>query len=243
MQKMIWTILRAIKSFRYIFYLGNTYLCPCCGVSFRRFLTFGEIPRQNAMCPKCGSLERHRLFWLFYKNKTNLFTDNLKLLHFAPERIFQKYLKRLSNIEYASADLSSVQSEYKMDITDIKFQENSFDAILCNDVLEHVDDDTKAISELYRVLKKNGGWAIIQVPVDKSRNTTLDDKSITSKKGRKKYYGRYDHVRLYGLDFVEKLESAGFDVKVVNYISQFQRDEIKKYNLNTDRDIYYCFKN
>lgn len=234
--------LKSLKDLRYIFYLGSRYECPCCGGKFRKFLKFGAITRLNARCPKCGSLERHRLFWLYYKNMTNLFEDKLRVLHFAPEYVFYKRLKRLSNLDYITADISPSKADVTMSITDIKFNENSFDVILCNDVLEHILDDKKALSELHRVLKYDGGWAIIQVPLDKSRTHTFEDPSIVSPQDREKNFGRYDHVRVYGIDYLARLQAAGFDVSVISYINTFNQNEIEKYNLNTDRDIYLCTK-
>ncbi len=239
--KSVKELTATVKSFRSIFYVGNNFECPCCNGHFKIFLTFGVNPRPNAQCPKCGSLERHRYFWLYYQNQTTLFSANLKVLHFAPEYVFQRNFKLYTNLDYISADLSSPLADFQMDITDIKFKDNSFDVILCNDVLEHVADDYKAMSELYRVLKPTG-WAIIQAPVDKTRKTTYEDTGIISPKEREKHFGRHDHVRLYGLDYKERLCAAGFQVKVDSYINKLNADTIKRYNLTTDRDIYYCVK-
>jgi len=150
---------------RYIYitirYFGLRFKCPCCDGCFRKFLFFGAKPRPNARCPRCGSLERHRLLWLYLRNKINFFSDHLKVLDIAPIHFFQKKCKKLKNLDYISADISSPIAMIKMDITDINLHDNQFDCIICYHVLEHILDDEKAMRELFRVLKP-GGWAILQ---------------------------------------------------------------------------------
>jgi SAM-dependent methyltransferase len=150
--------------------------------------------RLNAMCPHCRSLDRERLVYLYLKNKTDVFFRKCTLLHVAPEPNLQKAFQSFLNINYFSIDLDSPLAEGKMDITELKFNENSFDAIICNHVLEHVPDDARAMSELYRVLKP-GGWAILQVPISKILNRTEENLLVTDPKVRGKIYGQYDHVR------------------------------------------------
>jgi predicted SAM-dependent methyltransferase len=227
--------------FRSLFYIGNRFICPCCNGHFRTFLQFGIKSRPNALCPKCGSLERHRLLWLYLKHRTNLFSENLKVLHFAPEYIFQRTFKTMLNLDYISADLDSPIALVKIDITNILYKDNMFDAILCNHVLEHVLDDKKAMRELFRVLKP-GGWAIIQVPIWTNRNETFEDQTITSPEQRKRIFGQPDDVRMYGKDYKDRLEKAGFVVKVDDYVKELDAKTIKKYCLMEDEDIYFCIK-
>jgi len=222
-----------------IFYLGYKYLCSCCGWSFRKFLAFGVNPRPNALCPRCQALERHRLLWLYFGDQTNLFNDNLNVLHIAPERVFEKKLKQLKNLDYITADLDPGRAMVQMDITNISYEDNFFDVILCSHVLEHVPDDRKAMRELYRVLKP-GGWAILQVPI--LRDKTFEDFSITKPEDRKRVFGQSDHVRVYGKDYKDRLEEAGFRVKVDDYVKRLGADKIKQYALMEDEDIYYCEK-
>lgn len=220
--------------------ITNGVRCPCCKGEFHEFLPYGVKQRLNALCPKCGSLERHRLLWLYLKKKTNLFEAKLHLLHFAPERIFQEVFESAHNLNYISADLYSPKAMFKMDITNIKFDNDWFDVIICNHVLEHVEDDQKAMGELYRVLKK-GGWGIIQSPVDYNREYTYEDKNVILPEERERLFGQRDHVRVYGKDYMKKLKKVGFHVKVKDGLKLFGRKVCKEYRLGTEK-IYLCIK-
>lgn len=228
----------------------NNVECPICNSKFKEFGTFGIVPRRNARCQGCGSLERHRLLWKYLNAKTDLFANknNLQLLHFAPEKVFYTIFSSGKNIQYYPCDLNPDIYTYeednkvqKVDITDIPFKENYFDAILCNHVLEHIPDDALAMSELYRVLKK-GGWAILQVPIDYSREYTYEDFSITTPEGREKAFGQDDHVRWYGRDYKDRLARAGFTVMVDEYVKSFTEEEQFRYGFMKDELIYYCKK-
>ncbi len=210
---------------------GKNFTDPIDGKSFRTFLPYGyENPRENVLSPSTLSLERHRLLWLYLKNETNFFTQPHQLLHFAPEQAFYKRFKKLKNIDYTTTDLNSPLADVKADICDLPFADNSFDVILCNHVLEHIPDDTKAIQELYRVLKP-GGWGIFQIPQDLKREKTFEDNSITDKKERARIFGQYDHVRIYGRDYFDKLRSVGFTVEEVNYTRTLPKEDVERYRL------------
>lgn len=214
-----------------LWYKGTTYKDPIDGKTFRSFLPYGyEKPRENVLSPSTLSLERHRLLWLFLKDKTNFFTTSLKVLHFAPEQAFYKKFKKLSNINYTTTDLNSPLADVKADICNLPFKEDSYDVILCNHVLEHIPDDTKAMQELYRVLKP-GGWGVFQVPQELERPVTFQDDTITDKKKRAEIFGQYDHVRIYGQDYFQKLRSIGFEVEEVDYTSTLTTEEINRYRL------------
>ena len=203
---------------------GNTFTDPIDGNSFRSFLPYGYgVQRQNALSPSTLSLERHRLLWLYLKNETRFFTDKIKVLHFAPEQAFYKRFKRLQNLDYTTTDLNSPLADVKADICDLPFNDNTFDFILCNHVLEHIPDDTKALQELFRVLKPEG-MGIFQIPQDLSREITFEDDTITDKKERAKIFGQYDHVRVYGRDYFDKLRSTGFKVREINYTTVLSQD-------------------
>ncbi|WP_350292978.1 methyltransferase domain-containing protein [uncultured Croceitalea sp.] len=214
-----------------LYYSGNKYIDPIDGKGFRKFLPYGyENPREGVLSPSTLSLERHRLLWLYLQNETSFFKDNFKLLHFAPEQAFHKRFKKLKNIEYTTTDLNSPIADVKADICDLPFDDNSYDVILCNHVLEHIPNDTKAMEELYRVLKP-GGWGIFQIPQDLKRDKTFEDDSITDKKERAKIFGQYDHVRIYGRDYFNKLRNVGFTVEEIDYTSVLSIDEVNKYRL------------
>ncbi len=223
-------------------YKGNRFEDPIDGKSYRSFLPYGyENQRENVLAPGTLSLERHRLLWLYLKNETNFFTENLKVLHFAPEQAFYKRFKKLKNLDYTTTDLNSPLADVKADICNLPFDDNSFDFILCNHVLEHIPDDTKAMQELYRILKP-GGTGIFQIPQDLSRATTFEDDSITDPKERAKIFGQYDHVRIYGRDYFERLRAVGFQVNSVPYTTHFSKTEIEKYRLAVDEVIPVCTK-
>ncbi|MCK0189745.1 class I SAM-dependent methyltransferase [Arenibacter sp. F20364] len=210
---------------------GNRYTDPIDGKKFKSFLPYGyEHSRENVLSPSTLSLERHRLLWLYLNNETNFFTDKLKVLHFAPEQAFYKRFRNLENISYTTTDLNSPLADVKADICNLPFTDNSFDVILCNHVLEHIPDDTKAMEELYRVLKP-GGWGVFQIPQDLNRADTYEDNSITDKKERAKIFGQYDHVRIYGRDYFDKLRAIGFKVEEVDYSKRLSSAEVDNYRL------------
>ena len=225
-----------------IFMYGNKYTDPIDGNTFRAFLPYGyNKVRNNALSPSTYSLERHRLLWLYLRNETSFFNDKLKVLHFAPESALMNRFKKLKNLSYDTIDLNSPIADIKADICNLPFLNNSYDFILCNHVLEHIIDDNKAMGELYRVLKKNG-IGIFQVPIDYNRDTTYEDFSVKNIKERKKLFGQYDHVRIYGLDFFDRLQKAGFKVEKCEYTSKFSKEDIFKYCLPIKEIIPVCRK-
>lgn len=214
-----------------LFLKGDKYTDPIDGKSFKTFLPYGYgQQRNNVLSPSTLSLERHRLLWLYLQNETNFFSDNLKVLHFAPEQAFYKRFRKLKNLDYTTTDLNSPLADVKADICDLPFEDNSYDVILCNHVLEHIPDDTKAMHELYRVMKP-GGWGIFQIPQDILRETTFEDNNITDKKERAEIFGQYDHVRIYGLDYFDKLRHIGFTVEEVDYTNKLSAFDVEKYCL------------
>lgn len=211
---------------------GDTFTDPIDGKSFKTFLPYGYgTQRNNVLSPSTLSLERHRLLWLYLKNETNFFSQNLKVLHFAPEQAFYKRFKNMTNLEYITTDLNSPLADVKADICNLPFKDKEFDVILCNHVLEHIPDDTKAMQELFRVLKTNG-WGILQIPQDLNRATTFEDNLITDKKKRAEIFGQYDHVRVYGRDYFAKLRSIGFKVDEVDYTSILSKEKVENYCLS-----------
>lgn len=225
------------------FLRGNKYTDPIDGKSFRSFLPYGYVnQRDNILAPSTLSLERHRLLWLYLKNETDLFTAEKKLLHFAPEQCFLKRFRELKNLDYTTTDLLSPIADVKADICNLPFEDNSYDVIFCNHVLEHIPDDTKAMQELFRVMKP-GGWGIFQIPQDLNRDVTFEDDSITDKAERAKIFGQYDHVRVYGRDYFDKLRSIGFTVEEVNYTATLSDSEIDKFRLAKGEIIPLVRKN
>ncbi|HZJ21259.1 MAG TPA: methyltransferase domain-containing protein [Pricia sp.] len=210
---------------------GDRYEDPIDGKCFESFMPYGyESPRENVLSPSTLSLERHRLLWLYLKKETDFFSAPLKILHFAPEQAFYKRFRKLKNLDYTTTDLNSPLADVKADICNLPFENETFDVILCNHVLEHIPDDTKAMSEMHRVLKE-GGWGIFQIPQDLKRDKTFEDDTITDKKERTKIFGQYDHVRIYGRDYFDKLRSVGFTVEEVDYTASLPTSDIERYRL------------
>jgi SAM-dependent methyltransferase len=228
-----------------LLYRGNRVECPCCGGTFRKFMpTIKPVGpnRSNERCPSCGARDRNRHLWLYLVNKTNLLADPLRVLHFAPERVLEKKLKPLPNLDYVSTDLERQRADVKADITDLPFPDDSFDVILCSHVLEHVVEDRKGMRELYRVLKP-GGWALVLVPIDSRRDETFEDPTILAPRDRERAFGQADHVRIYGGDFKARLEEAGFTVRVEDHRRELGEARARRYGLRPKNpDLHLCSK-
>ena len=159
----------------------------------------------------------------------------------APEQCFLPLFKKLKNLDYTTADLYAPKVDVKADILNLPFAENSFDMVFCNHVLEHIENDAKAMSELYRVLKP-GGMGIFQVPQDLGRGKTFEDFNITDPEERAKHFGQYDHVRVYGRDYFDRLRKAGFQVLEVDYSKKLSSEQIDKYRLVKGEILPVCLK-
>lgn len=224
-------------------YRGSSYYCPIEERGYRKFLPYGRLKsRPNVLCPGSLSLERHRLLWLYLKAKTNFFSKPQKMLHIAPEVCFMKAFEKQHKEQYITADLESPLAKVKMDVHEIPFEDNTFDIAMCNHVMEHVNDDIKAMSEIHRVLKP-GGWAIIQIPFFfPLKEVTYEDTSITDSKDREEAFGQDDHVRMYGQDYGDRLEQAGFKVTIDDFVKTLPKQEVIRMALPADEMIYFCEK-
>lgn len=220
-----------------LYYMGNRFTDPIDGSSYRKFLPYGyQKLRENALCPGTLSLERHRLLWLYLERETSFLVDSIKVLHVAPEQVFNKKFKSFSHWDYTTTDLFSPLADVKADLCMLPFESNTYDLILCNHVLEHIPNDEKAIKEIYRVLKP-AGTAILQVPLDENRNTTFEDNSIVDPKERTRIFGQYDHVRIYGKDYYDRLKSSGFEARAVDFVNTLSESEQEKFGLPKDERI------
>lgn len=220
-----------IRPFLTLALRGKTYTDPIDGKSFSKFLPYGyEVQRENVLSPSTLSLERHRLLWLYLQNETDFFNAPKKMLHFAPEQAFYKRFRKMKNLDYTTTDLNSPLADIKADICDLPFESNTYEVIFCNHVLEHIPDDTQAMKELFRVLKP-GGMAVLQIPQDLNRTETFEDDSITDPKERARIFGQYDHVRIYGRDYFDKLRMIGFEVEEVDYTAKLSEEEIDRFRL------------
>lgn len=225
-------------------YKGTRYTDPISGKSYRKFLPYGysgRAKRKNVLCPGSLSLERHRLLWLWLQNRTDFFTKKATMLHVAPEQCFYKLFRKMENLKYTTADLNSPIADVRMDLHHPPFDDNQFDIIFCNHVLEHVEDADLCMRQLYRIMKP-GGYGVFQVPLDSSRATTYEDKSITDPREREIHFWQKDHVRLFGLDYKDRLAAAGFRVVVDDYVNQLTPEEVDRYRLPAGEMIYACYK-
>ncbi|MFK8297764.1 class I SAM-dependent methyltransferase [Capnocytophaga cynodegmi] len=231
-----------VRPFISLYFRGSKYEDPIDGKKFRNFLPYGyAVQRPNVLSPSTLSLERHRLLWLYLTRETNFFQREMKVLHVAPEQAFYKRFKKQSLWKYITTDLYSPLADVKADLCNLPFADNTFDLILCNHVLEHIPDDQKAMSELFRVMK-SGGIGIFQIPQDYNREVTFEDDNITDPDERTKIFGQYDHVRIYGMDYFDKLRKIGFQVDEVHYAKQFSDEEIEKYRIVKEEIIPVCKK-
>lgn len=231
-----------VRPFLALYLRGKKYEDPIDGKTFRKFLPYGYgSPRANVLSPSTLSLERHRLLWLYLTRETDFFSKPLKVLHVAPEQAFYKRFKKQKNLTYITTDLYSPLADVKADLCALPFEDDSFDVIFCNHVLEHIPDDAQAMRELYRVMKK-GGWGIFQVPQDVNRVHTFEDDTITDPAERTRIFGQYDHVRVYGLDYFDRLRQVGFEVEEIVYSTHFTAEEIERYRIVPQEILPLCKK-
>lgn len=227
-----------------LLYKGNNVECPVCERSFSKFLSYGSdvAHRDNVLCPYDLTLERHRLMWLYLRDSSNFFTaDKLNVLHIAPEQCFHKRFKAQKNLDYLTGDLVSPIADLHFDLHEIPLEDDKFDVIFCNHVMEHVEDALQCMKELHRVMKP-GGWGIMQVPQDFTREETFEDKSITSPEDREKYYWQKDHVRLFGRDYPEWLKKAGFEVTEFRKETMYDEKLIERFRLHKEEILYIVHK-
>jgi len=251
--------LKYIKQYFISFlYSGSKFNCPNCNGSFRKMFYCGQNEdiltklevigsgiRKNCLCPRCYSIDRERLIYLFLSQKTNIFSEKTRLLHIAPRPSLRKIFNKSKNIEYFKGDKFEEGYHYskdviELDITKLKFENDFFDIIICNHVLEHIPDDLQAINELYRVLKP-GGFAILQVPLSLKLEKTYEVKTDTAQE-RKKLFGQSDHYRIYAKDFINKLESCNFNVNLYNPNDLDWNLDTEKYGLNNLEDLIVANK-
>lgn len=208
--------------------------CPMCSYH-GIFISVGRPTRWDACCPQCRSRERHRLIWLWaHENGGDKFA-NKRILHFAPEKVWLQKMR--GNPQYETADLYQKGVMHTVDIHQVGLPDNGYDIIMCNHVLEHLDHDLSAMQELFRLLKQ-GGTAVLSVPINSSRNETYENNAVTEPGLRTKHFGAADHKRYYGLDFSARLESVGFSVDIYRLPPEMEA----KYGLLRDEWIYIARK-
>jgi SAM-dependent methyltransferase len=223
-----------------VIYAGKGRKCPICGCERRKFLPYGYGKvREDALCPKCLSLERHRLLWHYLMNndkERERFQSLPTILHIAPEVcLMRKFRQMYSNKPegYITADLESPLADMHFDVQCIPMEDNSVDIIICNHILEHVESDSLALKEMHRIMRP-GGLGVMLVPIDYTRETTFEDDTITDPKLRAEVFGQYDHRRVYGKDYTQRLIAAGFEAVEIDYAAQFSESERILYSFGCD---------
>lgn len=229
------------------------YYCNLCGRRTSFMLPYGyESPifsekkivgggiRKNGMCPFCNSLDRNRWVQYILEQETDIYKENVKILHFAPEHEIEKKLRGLSKGEYITGDIEEGKADRIIDITDIDFPKETFDYILCNHVLEHIKDEKKAFWEIKRCLKADGK-VIFSVPMCWDQKTQ-EGENIDSNEKRLKEYGQEDHVRLYGNDLKERLEKYGFVVLGYKVKEILNKEQIVELGLIEDDTVWILKK-
>lgn len=228
----------AVRWGRVLAHRGDAVQCPVCDHSFDVFAPASN--RANAVCWRCGAHERHRSLWLYLERRP-LLEEAGSLLHFAPEWCLEHKLEQRAGLRYVTADLDPGVGELQLDITAIDLPDGAFDAVLCSHVLEHVDDDRAAIRELHRVVRA-GGWVIVMVPLDAERAVTYEDPAIVDPSERERAFLQVDHVRLYGLDLVDRLRDAGFAVSRERVAQELGPELVRRHVLLPEDDVYLCRK-
>lgn len=230
-----------------LWYIGKGKECPLCGCRRRKFLPYGYVTqRDNALCPNCLALERHRTLWLWLLRESDIGRGAValpRLLHVAPEVALMRKFSRIyakQPADYVTADLESPLADLHFDIQHIPLEDESFDVVICNHIMEHVEDDRLAMREILRIMRK-GGWGVILSPVDLQRETTFEDDTITDEAERTRIFGQYDHRRIYGRDYAERLRDAGFEVYECDYANLIPAKEKELYAL-TDEPLYIVRK-
>ena len=227
--------------------------CPFCNREFEKFNPFGHTAailreveiiggggRPEALCPGCGSLDRERRIYLYLREETDLLTKRglTTLLHVAPAPRLAQVIKTNKWIWYVSAALEPGKADMQVDLTNFWWPSDWFHVILCAHVLEHIEDDAKAMAELYRILKP-GGWALLQVPLSRILEETLEDPEARTPEKRYAAYGQRDHVRIYAeRDYIRRLEAAGFKVSIYNPLKHLGVEGVEPYGLDARENLY-----
>lgn len=219
-----------LRKFTIPFYYGKNHQCNVCYTQLKKFAT---IESGELICPVCGSLPRsRRLYQLLIEDYLK---SDLHVLDFSPFRVLYRKLKKIKTIHYYPSDFEDdFLSDYHYDMTNIDTANDQFDLIVCYHILEHIIDDEKAMSELYRVLKK-GGLVLVQTPFKEGE--IYEDYSITTPEDRLQHFGQDNHVRIYSLQGLEeRLQNAGFSTEIKNFDGDFY------YGFSENEKVIFCKK-
>lgn len=237
-------------------YKGSKYHCPICGNAYRKMLPggfenevfkkykiIGAGRRENAVCPRCFSTDRDRLVFLYFRDFTDVFEKKYTVLHIAPEGSLRAFFLNRTSTNYTAGFKNPQayrgyyydQVKQHIDITATEFPDNHYDVIICNHVLEHIEDDLKAMREIFRIMKPEG-FGILQVPIAMELNHSIEGLPAPTPADRLRLYGQEDHVRIYGLDYFERLQSVGFKVNQF-MLYQHNPEKYKFYAINPEEPV------
>lgn len=221
---------------------GDALYCPVCDQHTGRFLSYGEIRRDNAQCPHCESLERHRLTVL-YLQQLQLPRYQLRVLHVAPEAGLKRWIvKHLHPHSLVEGHLHAPRPEHRLDLRALPFPDASLDLIVCHQVLEHIPEDTLALAEMHRVLSPRG-LAILTMPVDFTRSTTFEDPAVQCPRERRRLFGQEDHCRVYGSDVTARIHSTGLQSRQVWPTDlPTSSNSLDQLGLNLNEPLFVCHK-
>lgn len=221
--------------------MGRRYECPCCGWRVRGFMDRSGWSLKNAdgYCPRCNAKARHRRLWLYLRNYTDFFGNAHRVLDVGPSPGLARALTGRDDMYYLSVgiDTGTPYQSVAGDIIALPFAERSFDVVLCQHVLEHVDDDRRSLAEINRVTKY-GGWVVISVPM-RLDEATHEDPTVTDPTKREQLFGEAGHVRMYGYDLAERLKDAGFESSLQS-AEDIPPAECERYGLRRDEHLFIC---
>lgn len=232
---------------------GGRRHCVLCGHQVWRFMPYrrgvaaplmvalevvGSDP-VNFECPHCGAHDRERHLLLYLRASGLLAAlPTLEVLHFAPEKRLGRVLRAAAQARYLMCDLYPQSPEVmRVDMTDMPFEDCSFDLLLANHVLEHVQDDLRALTEIRRVLKP-GGHAILQTPYSRKLAATWSDPGIADDAARLEAYGQEDHVRLYGAEIFRRFASVGLTDCVQPHSELLPGIDARAYGVNPSEPFF-----
>jgi len=199
-----------LRNVVYLFYKGNKYACNLCEANLKTFLS---LANNDLLCPRCGSLSRTRKLYQILEEKQLL---KGKILHFSPPLSLNKKINQTTDIQYISSDFENeFIADVKYDLTNISAKDETFDLFIAYHILEHIEADSKAMEELFRISKK-GGFGLIQTPF--KTGEIYEDFSIKTPKERLTHFGQEDHVRIYSVEGLRtRLEKVGFKVDELSF--------------------------
>lgn len=241
-------------------YSGRIFYCPCCEESHPfnplpkfyndKLLRYGHIHSTHVYetlnkdfysCSNCGASDRDRLYAMYIKEILRNNEKIINMLDIAPSKSLTSFIKKFPKIKYKTADLYMEKVNDNIDITNMPYADESFDVIICSHVLEHIENDIKALKELYRILNKNG-WGILMVPINLHLEKDYENPSAKTPEERWKHFGQNDHVRIYSKQgFIKKVLAANFKIQQLDS-KHLGAEKFKNYGIANSSVLYVVTK-